>query len=346
MISRQMIAQMPKAELHVHIEGTLEAELCFELARRNGVKLTYGSIKDLQDAYRFNNLQEFLDIYNQGAEVLIEEQDFYDLAWAYLAKAKAQNVLHAEIFSDPQLHTLRGIEVETVLNGLTAAMAKAETELALTSRLIFCIQRHVDLDNAMDTVVVAEHCRDRYAPYLIGIGLDSSERGFPPSNFIDVFDRARAAGFIPVAHAGEEGPAEYVTDALDNLKIQRLDHGNRSLEDDELVKRLVREEIPLTLCPLSNVKLRIVDQMKNHPLRKMLEKGLKATVNSDDPAYFGGYINENFYAAAEALELTEAHLYELARNSFEASFISESQKRSHIAKLDDFAAATGWRISS
>ena len=337
MISRDIIAQMPKAELHVHIEGALEAELCFELARRNGVELAYGSVEELKSAYRFDNLQEFLDIYYQGAAVLIEERDFDDLMRAYLEKARSQNVLHTEIFFDPQSHTMRGVDMETVLNGLTAAMNKAETELGISSRLIFCILRHVDIDNAMDIVTIAEHYKERYAPYLIGIGLDSSEAGFPPINYKGVFDRGRAAGFIPVAHAGEEGPAEYVRDALDILKIQRLDHGNRALEDDALVARLVAEQMALTVCPLSNLKLRVVDDMKRHPLRRMLEKGLKATVNSDDPAYFGGYINENYFAVAESLDLTEEHLYTLARNSFEASFIGENQKSSYIAKLDEFA---------
>ena len=341
MIIRDIIAQMPKAELHVHIEGTLEAELCFELARRNDIELAYNSVAELQSAYQFNNLQEFLDIYYQGAEVLIEEQDFFDLTWAYLEKARSQNVLHAEIFFDPQTHTMRGVEMDTMLNGMTAAMKKAETALEISSRLIFCILHHVEIGNALDTAAAAEHYKERYAPYLIGIGLDSAEVGFPPHTYKDVFDRTRAAGFIPVAHAGEEGLAEYVRDALDSLKIVRLDHGNRSLEDQDLVERLLTEEIALTICPLSNLKLRVVENMKNHPLRIMLEKGLKATVNSDDPAYFGGYINENFVAVAEALELNKKHLYTLARNSFEASFINKNLKSLYITKLDEFFAIVG-----
>ncbi len=345
MISRDIIAQIPKAELHVHIEGTLEAEQCFELARRNGVELAYGSVEELQSAYRFNDLQEFLDIYYQGANVLIEEQDFYDLTWAYLTKARTQNVLHTEMFFDPQTHTMRGIDMETVLNGITAAMAEAESSLDISSRLIFCILRHVDIDNALDTVAVAEYYKEHHIDRLIGIGLDSSENGYPPNFYKDIFDRARAAGFIPVAHAGEEGPPEYVREALDILKIERLDHGNRSLEDDALVERLAQESMALTVCPLSNLNLKVVADMKNHPLRRMLDLGLKATVNSDDPAYFGGYINENYFAVAEALDLTEAHLYSLARNSFEASFIGEDQKATYIAKLDEFAASNGWQIA-
>ena len=331
--SSDFIRGLPKAELHVHIEGTLEPELCFELAARNGIGLDYESIDELRAAYRFGNLQDFLDIYYQGANVLIEERDFYDLTWAYLEKAHAQNVLHTEIFFDPQIHTGRGIPFDRVVSGIGQALDKAEAEWELTSELIFCILRHVDVKNGLETVEQAKDHKDR----LIGIGLDSSEQGFPPSMFKDIFDNARNEGFLVCAHAGEEGPPEYVLEALDILKIDRLDHGNRSLEDEALVERLVAEKIALTVCPLSNLKLKGVDRMENHPLKIMLEKGLKATVNSDDPAYFGGYMNENFQAVAEALDLTEEHLITLSYNAFQASFIDDDAKQLLLKKLDRFA---------
>ena len=333
MITPELIAKMPKAELHVHIEGTLEPELCFELAARNNITLDYASVEDLREAYQFQNLQDFLDIYYQGCNVLIEEQDFYDLTWAYLEKAHQQNIRHTEIFFDPQSHTSRGIPFERVVDSISHAMKDAEQKFGLTSGLIFWILRHMSIESALETVDEAIKLKDK----LLGIGLDSSEKGFPPSLYTEVFARAREAGFKAVAHAGEEGPPEYIWEALDVLKIDRLDHGNRSLEDDKLVARLAEEQMALTVCPLSNLKLRNVDEMKNHPLKIMLDKGLKATVNSDDPAYFGGQVNANYIAVAEALNLSGQDVYTLARNSFEASFLEPLEQQTRIVELDQFA---------
>jgi adenine deaminase len=333
--SPDFIAGLPKVELHVHIEGTLEPELCFELAARNGVALAYPSVDELRAAYRFGSLQDFLDIYYLGANVLVEEQDFYDLTWAYLKKSHGQNVVHAEIFFDPQTHTGRGIPFERAVGGIGRALDRAEAEWGMTSELIFCILRHVDVRDGLETVARACDHKDR----LIGIGLDSSELGFPPSMFREIFDEARNQGFRAVAHAGEEGPPEYVTEALDILKIDRLDHGNRSLEDAALVERLVAEKIGLTVCPLSNLRLGGVDRMENHPLKRMLDKGLRATVNSDDPAYFGGYMNENLLAVTTALDLTETHLATLGHNAIQASFIDDDAKRLLSNQLDRYTGS-------
>jgi len=310
------ITALPKAELHLHIEGTLEPELLFELAQRNGIAIPYASVDALRRAYEFTDLQSFLDIYYQGANVLQTRQDFYDMTAAYFRKAASQNVRHAEIFFDPQTHTHRGISMETVITGIHDAQADAERDLGVTSKLILCFLRHLDEDDALRTLDAALPYRE----WLTAVGLDSSERGHPPSKFTHVFARARDAGLLAVAHAGEEGPPEYITEALDLLHVRRIDHGVRCLEDPALVDRLVREQIPLTVCPLSNVKLRVYDTIRDHPLRTMLERGLKVTINSDDPAYFGGYVNENYIAVADALALTEAELEQIARNSFEASF--------------------------
>ena len=338
-VTPDSICRMPKAELHLHIEGTLEPGLCFRLADRNGIKLAYGSVADLKAAYRFANLQDFLDLYYQGTHVLIEEQDFYDLTWAYLEKARAQTILHTEIFFDPQAHTGRGIPFERALGGITRALGDAEAKLGLTSNLIFCMLRHLDAASAERTLDQALEHKDR----LAGIGLDSSEVGHPPENFKAVFERARKEGFRAVAHAGEEGPPEYVWGALDLLGVSRIDHGNRALEDAALVDRLVRDRMPLTVCPLSNLKLSVVDDLARHPLREMLERGLMATVNSDDPAYFGGYLNENFLAVWAALDLSEGQLFTLVRNSFEASFAEGARKQTLITRLDDFAKSEGWQ---
>ncbi len=332
MITADLIDQMPKAELHVHIEGTLEPELCFELAARNNITLDYTSVEALRDAYKFQNLQDFLDIYYQGCNVLVEEQDFYDLTWAYLENAHQQNIRHTEIFFDPQSHTSRGIPFGTVVDSITHAMADAKDKFGLTSGLIFCILRHMSIDSALATVDEAVTHKDK----LIGMGLDSSEQGFPPSLYKEVFDRAREAGFKLVAHAGEEGPPDYVWEALDILKIDRLDHGNRSLEDEALVRRLADGQMALTVCPLSNLKLNVVSDLRDHPLKTMLSKGLKATVNSDDPAYFGGQVNANYSAVAEALDLTRGELYQLARNSFEASFSGTERKAALVQELDAY----------
>ncbi|MEE8533978.1 MAG: adenosine deaminase [Alphaproteobacteria bacterium] len=326
---------LPKAELHLHIEGTLEPELMFALAGRNGVALAHASVEELRAAYDFGNLQDFLDIYYQGMAALIEERDFYDLTRAYMIRAREQNVLHAEIFFDPQAHTGRGVAFATVIDGIHRALVDAESELGVTAKLIMCFLRHLDEDAAMATLEEALAYRDR----IVAVGLDSSERGNPPGKFAQVFARARAEGFIAVAHAGEEGPAAYVREALDALAVVRIDHGNASLDDDALVRRLVRDRTPLTVCPLSNLKLGVIDDMANHPLATMLEKGLLATVNSDDPAYFGGYVNENYRAVQAALGLTREQLTTLARNSFEASFLAPGRKAALIGKLDDYVAA-------
>ncbi len=328
--SAAFIAALPKAELHLHIEGTLEPELMFALAERNGIRLPYSSVEELRSAYRFSNLQDFLDIYYAGAGALVEMQDFYDLTWAYLQRAFTQNVRHVEIFFDPQTHTGRGVEFATVVDGINRALVDAEARLGINSRLILCFLRHLDEADALETLDAAMAYRDRIA----GVGLDSSERGNPPGKFREVFRRARAAGFVAVAHAGEEGPAEYVREALDVLEVVRIDHGNNALDDAGLVAELVRRRIPLTVCPLSNVKLRVVDDIRDHPLKRMLNLGLFVTVNSDDPAYFGGYVNENYIAVAEALGLSREDLRQLARNSFEASWLDAEAKSALIAEVD------------
>ena len=324
------IAALPKAELHLHIEGTLEPELMFALAERNGPRLPYSSVEEVRAAYRFSNLQDFLDIYYAGAGALLEMQDFYDLTWAYLQRVFAQNVRHVEIFFDPQTHTARGVAFATVVDGISRALADAETRLGISSRLLLCFLRHLDEADALETLDMAMPYRDR----IVGVGLDSSERGNPPGKFREVFRRARVAGFVAVAHAGEEGPASYVREALDVLQVTRIDHGNNALDDADLVAELARRRIPLTVCPLSNVKLRVVRDISAHPLQRMLDAGLFVTVNSDDPAYFGGYINENYLAVATALNLDRKTLAQLARNSFSASLLDDEAKAAGIAEVD------------
>jgi len=331
------IAGLPKAELHLHIEGTLEPELMLALAERNGIALPHASVEDLLAAYAFDNLQDFLDLYYRGAAALVHEQDFYDLTWAYLQRADRQSVLHAEIFFDPQAHTGRGVAFQTVIGGIDRALADGARELGISTLLIPCILRHLDADDAMATLDQVLAHRDRFA----AIGLDSGECGNPPGKFAEVFARARRAGLRTVAHAGEEGPADYVRDALDLLAASRIDHGNRALDDPALVRRLAAARVPLTLCPLSNLRLRVIEDMGQHPLRRMMEAGLVVTVNSDDPAYFGGYINENFQAVQAALGLSRDHLYALARNGFEASFLEAPAKNAMIARLDGYVAGTG-----
>jgi adenosine deaminase len=316
------ISGLPKAELHIHIEGSLEPELMFALAKRNNVRLPYPSVEALRQAYNFGSLQDFLDLYYQGMSVLITEVDFYDLAMAYFRKVAGQNVRYAEFFFDPQGHTSRGVAFETVIAGLSRAQADAEQELGLRSRMIMCFLRHLDAGDAERTLDQALAHKDK----IIGVGLDSSEIGHPPSKFKNVFRRAREEGFKLVAHAGEEGPPDYVWEALDLLGVDRIDHGNRALEDAALVRRLAQDRIALTVCPLSNLRLRVIGDIKAHPLRRMLEAGLTVTVNSDDPAYFGGYVNENFAAVGAALNLSEAELAALAQNGFAASFLPESEK--------------------
>jgi adenosine deaminase len=324
------VAGLPKAELHLHIEGTLEPELMFELAERNRVTLTYPDVDAVRRAYVFDDLQSFLDVYYAGCSVLVTADDFADLTRAYLRRAAADGVRHAEIFFDPQTHTDRGIPIDVVIGGITAALAEGTRDLGITSELILCFLRHLSAGAAMATLESALPFRDR----IVAVGLDSSEAGHPPDDFRAVFDRARAEGFLTVAHAGEEGPADYVRQALDHLHVRRVDHGVRCLEDPDLVDRLVAEQVPLTVCPLSNVKLRVVPDLAAHPLGRMLELGLRVTVNSDDPAYFGGYVAENYQATAAALGLTDDQLRTLAHNSFAAAFLDDATRARHHASVD------------
>ncbi|MEV7501468.1 adenosine deaminase [Streptomyces sp. NPDC093018] len=325
---------LPKAELHLHIEGTLEPELAFDLAARNGVKLRYADTEELREAYRFEDLQSFLNLYYELMTVLRTERDFEDLANAYLARAAAQGVRHAEIFFDPQAHLARGLDMGTVVEGLWAALGRSEENYGVSTRLILCFLRDESADSALETLEAARPYLDR----ITGIGLDSAEVGHPPAKFRQVYETAAGLGLRRVAHAGEEGPPEYITQSLDLLGIERVDHGLRCMEDPELVERLVRERVPLTLCPLSNVRLRTVDTLADHPLPAMLEAGLLCTVNSDDPAYFGGYADDNFQAVHESLGLTEDRLRELARNSFLASFLEDDEERRarYLAEVDAY----------
>jgi len=325
-----LIQRIPKAELHLHIEGTLEPELMMTLAQRNRIELPYASVDEIRAAYNFSNLQSFLDIYYAGAQVLREQQDFYDLTWAYLERAAEDNVRHVEIFFDPQTHTERGVDFATVVDGIRGALQDGRSRLGITFRLIMCFLRHLSASDAQATLDEALPFNDK----IHAVGLDSSEVGHPPSKFVDVFDRARNKGFLTVAHAGEEGPPTYIWEALDLLKVERIDHGVRCLEDPALVERLVNEQIPLTVCPLSNVKLRVFDTLKQHNLRQLLQAGLCATINSDDPAYFGGYVGENYLRTQRALELTATDIHALARNAFTASFLSDADKQRYIAELD------------
>lgn len=325
----ELICALPKAELHVHIEGTFEPELMFEIAQRNHIDIPYQSVEEIKQAYNFHNLQSFLDIYYAGANVLVNERDFYDLAWAYFKKCAEDRVVHTEIFFDPQTHTERGVAFEIVLNGLKRACADAKEQLGISSELIMCFLRHLSEEDAFKTL-------EQALPYksdIIAVGLDSSEVGHPPSKFERVFEKAREEGFLVVAHAGEEGPPEYVWEALDLLKVNRIDHGVRSEEDPALMQRLIQEKMPLTVCPLSNLKLCVVDDMKQHNIRRLLQQGVQVTVNSDDPSYFGGYMNDNFVAIQEALDLSQDELKQLAINSFEASFIADEQKQKWIEEI-------------
>jgi adenosine deaminase len=325
-----LVQAMPKAELHMHIEGSLEPELIFELAQRNGVSLSYASVEALRAAYAFTDLQSFLDIYYAGASVLLEEQDFHDMAWAYLLRAKAHNVVHTEMFFDPQTHTDRGVPFEAVIKGLSSACVRAKAELGVSAALIMCFLRHLPEEEAFKTLAQSLPYRDLF----IGVGLDSSERGHPPEKFARVFAKCKELGLHLVAHAGEEGPPQYIVDALDILHVERIDHGVRCVEDPALVQRLVKQGTALTVCPLSNVKLCVFQTMKDHNLKSLLKLGLKATVNSDDPAYFGGYMNQNFLAAFADLDLDADDAYALARNSFEASFVDAPTQAGWIAQLD------------
>ena len=333
-----LLRQMPKAELHIHVEGSLEPELIFKLAQRNGVALPHASVEALRAAYAFTSLQSFLDIYYAGASVLRQQEDFFEMAWSYFERAAADNVVHAEIFFDPQTHTERGVDMEAVIVGLAHACRRAHAELGISASLILCFLRHLSEDAAMATLEQALPYRDQF----IGVGLDSSERGYPPEKFARVFARCRELGLHVVAHAGEEGPPAYIWSALDVLEAERIDHGVRCLEDPALVRRLAAERVPLTVCPMSNVKLRVFDTLAEHKLPALLDAGLCVTLNSDDPAYFGGYLNDNFVAAFDALpQLAAAQAYALARNSFEASFAPPADKAGWVAALDQtFARLT------
>lgn len=334
-VPADFIHGLPKAELHVHIEGTLEPELLFELAKRNKIDLKYPTVESLKEAYSFSRLQDFLDIYYEGANVLQTEQDFYDLTWAYLQKAKEQGIVHTEIFFDPQTHTSRGIELGVVVSGIHRALEDGRGQLGITSKLIMCFLRHMVELSAFKTLEDALPYRD----LIDGVGLDSSEKGNPPSKFADVFHRAKSEGFRLVAHAGEEGSDDYIREAIDLLRVDRIDHGNASINDDHLVELLKQRQIPLTMCPLSNKALKVVTNMEEHPLKKMLHKGLLVTVNSDDPAYFGGYINENYEAVSSALLLNKDELAQLARNSFEGSFLTDAEKQKYLNSIERYCAS-------
>jgi adenine deaminase len=331
-----LIRRLPKCELHIHIEGSLEPELMFALARRNGVRLPYASVEALRQAYQFRHLQDFLDLYYQGMSVLVTEQDYYDLAWAYLQRAREDNVRHVEMFFDPQGHTARGIAFSTVIGGLHRAVVDAARELGVGASLIMCFLRHLDEADAEKTLDRALAFKDK----IVGVGLDSSELGNPPSKFARVFRRARDEGFFLTAHAGEEGPAAYVWEALDVLGVARIDHGNHSLDDAALVGRLARERIALTVCPLSNLRLRVIDDLRRHPLRQMMDKGLLVTVNSDDPAYFGGYVNENYRAVSRALQLRRDEIAATVRNGIEASLMTTADKADALAEVERVLAET------
>ncbi|MCF9046888.1 adenosine deaminase [Acinetobacter nectaris] len=329
MNQQNLIQALPKAELHVHIEGTFEPELMFEIAQRNAVDIPYKTVDEVKQAYNFHNLQSFLDIYYAGAKALIHEKDFYDLTWAYFKKCKEDHVVHTEIFFDPQTHTVRGVAFETIFNGIFRACQDAKEKLGISSELIMCFLRHLSEEEAFEVLEQALP----FKAHIIGVGLDSSELGHPPIKFECVFSKAKEEGFLIVAHAGEEGPAEYIWQALDLLQVNRIDHGVRSEEDPELLKRLIKERMPLTVCPLSNLKLCVIEDMKEHNIKRLLDLGLCVMVNSDDPAYFGGYMNENFYAIDRALDLGEARIKQLAINSFEASFLPEQEKKKWIEKI-------------
>ncbi len=338
----RLIVALPKLELHVHLEGTLEPAMMFELAERNGVRLRYGSVEEAAAAYQFRDLQSFLDLYYEGAGVLIRERDFFDLTWAYLEQMARESVRHVEVFFDPQLHSERGVAFEIVIGGIQAALAQAEASLGITSRLILCFLRDLPEVDAIETF---EAARPWHAS-LAGVGLDSAERGNPPRKFVEVFRRAREAGLACVAHAGEEGPADYVHQALDLLEVRRIDHGVRCVEDDALVERLARERIPLTVCPLSNVRLHVFETLEQHNLKTLLERGLCVTLNSDDPAYFGGYLTENWLATRRALDLDRDQVLTLARNGVEASFLDDAAKQRLQDEIDRVASQTSELVNS
>ncbi len=329
---KKIIQGIPKAELHLHIEGTFEPELMFEIANRNNITLGYNSIESLKKAYQFNNLQEFLDIYYLGAQALIHEQDFFDLTWAYLCKVHSQNVAHVEVFFDPQTHTDRGIAFDVVINGIHRALEKGKQELNISYKLIMSYLRHLSEAEAFKTLEASR----TYKHWIDGVGLDSSEMNNPPSKFSKVFEASAKEGYQLVAHAGEEGPADYIWEAIDLLKVVRIDHGNRCLDDQALIEQLIKRNISLTLCPLSNIALKVIKKMEDHPLLEILNKGISASINSDDPAYFGGYMNENYYEIAHALNLNNKQLEQLAINAFEASWLETKEKGKHISQIKNY----------
>ena len=327
---KTFIANLPKAELHLHIEGSFEPEMMFKIAKRNHIEIPYNSVEEIEEAYKFNCLQDFLNIYYQGAGVLVTEQDFYDLTFSYLQKCADQNVRHTEIMFDPQTHTDRGVTFETVINGISKACDDAKIKLGVSSLLIMSFLRHLSEEDAFKTL-------NQSLPFkakIKAVGLDSSEKGNPPSKFKNVFEASVKAGYVPLAHAGEEGSAKYVWEAIDILSIKRIDHGNNSLQDEKLVQEIIKRDMALTVCPLSNTALRVVDDLKNHPLKKMMDLGLKVTVNSDDPAYFGGQVNKNYEAIQEALNLSKFDLYQLAKNSFQYSLLEENKKQGYLNELE------------
>jgi adenosine deaminase len=332
---KKIIHGIPKAELHLHIEGSFEPELMFEIAKRNNLDLAYDSIESLKKAYKFNSLQEFLDLYYIGAQVLIHERDFFDLTWAYLKKVHSQKVVHVEVFFDPQTHTDRGIGFDVVINGIYKALEKAKHELHISYKLIMSYLRHLSEEEAFKTLESSLP----FKHWIDGVGLDSSEMGNPPSKFVNVFEASANHGYKLVAHAGEEGPVDYIWEALNLLNVDRIDHGNRCLDDEDLVQKLLDKNMGLTLCPLSNLELKVIQKMEEHPVLEMLEKGILATIHSDDPAYFGGYMNENYYETAKALRLNEVHLMQLAINAFEASWLSSEDKEKHISQVKNYFSA-------
>jgi adenosine deaminase len=333
---KEFIHDMPKAELHIHIEGSLEPELMFEIGARNGIELSYDSIEDIRKAYEFADLQSFLEIYYEGTRVLRLEPDFYDMTFSYMEKIHRQNVRHTEIFFDPQTHTDRGIPFETLITGIHNALVDAKEQLGISSKLIMCFLRHLSAEAAMKTLEQAIPFKE----WIIGIGLDSSEVGHPPRKFKAVFDRALGEGFLTVAHAGEEGPPDYIWEALEILRVSRIDHGVHCIEDKLLLEKLKAEQIPLTICPLSNIKLCVFDNITDHNLKQLLDMGLCVTVNSDDPAYFGGYIDDNYLAAQKAFNLGRDDIYQLAKNAFNASFLDQGAKQILLDELDDYMAKT------
>ena len=324
------INKSPKTELHLHIEGSLEPELMFKLSKRNKVEIPFKNVDEIRSAYNFTNLDSFLKIYYEGSKVLVSEEDFFDLTWEYILRCKQDNIVHTEIFFDPQSHLPRGVSFETVITGIDKALKKAEKDFGITSKIIMCFLRHLDEESCFDVLKQACNHKDK----IIGVGLDSSEKGNPPTKFLKLFNQAIKEEFLTVAHAGEEGPPEYIWDSLNLLKIKRIDHGVQCLKDDRLVEKLVKDQIPLTVCPLSNVKLCVFDKLENHNLKKMLDRGLRVMVNSDDPAYFGGYLNKNLIETSKALDLKLEDVKKLIKNSFESSFLDEETKKYWLTKIN------------